>query len=164
MTTNDRHDTDIDLLDRIIGVAGGVTKETRQLSFRMEKAVRGRANAEPEAGGGSSGKVEELQEYVNSTELRKGLNRRTLKQVRQPNPFDYKMKTSNAMNKKLDAILNKLQTVSTKDDLKTVNRRIDKMEDRLTKLEGERELDTARRNCDTTVSYTHLTLPTIYSV
>ena len=41
MTTNDRHDTNIDLLDSIIGIAGGVTKETRRLSFRMEKAVRG---------------------------------------------------------------------------------------------------------------------------
>ena len=43
------------------------------------------------------------------------------------------------MDRKLDAILNKLKTVSTKDDMRAVNGRIDGIEERLSKLERRRD-------------------------
>ena len=49
------------------------------------------------------------------------------------------------MDAKLDEILKKLTNVSTKDDVRAVNRRIDGIEDRLEKIENARATEEAAR-------------------
>ena len=87
MATDDRHQTNIGLLDSIIGIAGGVSKETRRLSFRMERAAKGEDMAqiggasEPSGSGARADVAQEGEEYSNSTEIRRGLARVNPKNV-----------------------------------------------------------------------------------
>ena len=92
MANNDRHQTNLGLLDSIIGIAGGVTKETRRLSFRMEQATKGegaeqnRGDPEPSGSGPVPGDGREEEEYSSSTEVKRGMGRTNPKQIRKPNP------------------------------------------------------------------------------
>ena len=93
----------------------------------MEQAARGEESVQPGRESDPSGSrpapdnAQEEEEYSNSTEIKRGIGRANPKQTRKPNPFDYKTKPASTMDRKLDSILNNLQTVSTKDDLRAVN-------------------------------------------
>ena len=84
---------------------------------------------------------EDWSAYTNSTDLKKGMKRKATTRAQRPNPFDYRKNSGLSMDKKLDEILAKQQHVSTKDNLQRVNRRMDGMESRLSRLEAARKLD-----------------------
>ena len=153
MSTEERHQANIELLDGIIGIAGGIRQENRRLSFRMEQAAGGNSgracrgeksknNGTAEESYQVSDEEIDLGSFTNSTDLKKGLKKRVPVNQKKANPFDFRK--NNNTDRKLDAILSKLQTVSTKDDLRVVNKRIDGMEERLSKLERRRGMEEER--------------------
>ena len=131
MATPERHSANIGILDSIIGIAGGIRRENRRLSLSIEQAIgeKGEKQKEKEKDREEVVLTDEEEEdwsnYTNSTDLKKGIKRKATTRAQRPNPFDFRKNKSNPnpnMDRKLDEILAKLQTVSTKDDLKRVNR------------------------------------------
>ena len=61
-----------------------------------------------------------------------------------PNPFDFNRRPS-GMDSKLDEILKKLGNVATKEDFRTVTGRMDRMEERMKRVERARSAEMAAK-------------------